>query len=59
MYILRISPRAFIRQDDNNEIVIVGTPNRATTFDTFGDAAKLAAEVNEILETNKIKVFSL
>lgn len=59
MYILKISPRAFIKQGQDGEIIIVSTPNKATTFDNIGDAMKVAAQVNDDLETNKIKVFSL
>lgn len=59
MYILRISPKAFIRQGEDNEIIIVGSPNRATTFDTIGEAMRIAAQVNESLETNKVHVFSI
>lgn len=59
MYILKISPRAFIKQGQDEEIIIVSTPNKATTFDNIGDAMKVAAQVNDDLETSKIKVFSL
>lgn len=59
MYILRISPRAFIKQGQDGEIIIVSSPNKATTFDTIGDAMKVAAQINEDLETNNVHVFSL
>lgn len=59
MYILRISPRAFIKQGQDGEIIIVNSPNKATTFDTIGDAMKLATQINEDLETNKVHIFSL
>lgn len=59
MYILRISPKAFIRQGQNGEIIIVNSPNKATTFEYIGDAMRAAAKINEDLETNKIAVFSL
>lgn len=59
MYILKISPRAFIKQGQDGEIIIVRTPNKATTFDNIGDAMKVAAQVNDDLETNKVHVFSL
>ena len=54
-----ISPKAFIRQGQDGEIIIVSNPNRATTFDKIGDAMRIAAQVNEDLETNKVHVFSL
>ena len=59
MYILRISPKAFIKQGQDGEIIIVNSPNKATTFDTIGDAMKLAIQINEDLETNKVHIFSL
>ena len=59
MYILKISPKAFIKQGQEGEIIIVSNPNKATTFDTIGDAMRIAAQVNEDLETNKVHVFSL
>ena len=59
MYILRISPKAFIKQGQDGEIIIVSNPNKATTFDNIGDAMRIAVQVNEDLETNKVHVFSL
>ena len=59
MYILRISPKAFIKQGQDGEIIIVSSPNKATTFDTIGDAIKVATQINEDLETNNVHVFSL
>ena len=59
MYILRISPKAFIKQGQEGEIIIVSNPNKATTFDAIGDAMRVAAQVNEDLETNKVHVFPL
>lgn len=59
MYILRISPKAFVKQGPDGEIIIVSNPNKATTFDNIGDAMRIAVQVNEDLETNKVHVFSL
>lgn len=59
MYILKISPKAFIKQGQDGEIIIVSNPNKATTFDNIGNAMQLAAQVNKDLETNKVYVFSL
>ena len=59
MYILRISPKAFIKQGQGGETIIVSNSNKATTFDNIGDAMQIAAQVNEDLETNKVHVFSL
>ena len=59
MYILKISPKAFIKQGQDGEIIIVSNPNKATTFDNIGDAMRIAVQVNDDLETNKIHVFLL
>lgn len=59
MYILKISPKAFVKQGQDGEIIIVSSPNKATTFDNIGDAMRIAVQVNEDLETNKVHVFSL
>lgn len=59
MYILKISPKAFIKQGQDGEIVIVSNPNKATTFEKIGDAMRVAAQINDDLETNKVHVFSL
>ena len=59
MYILRISPKAFIKQGQDGEIVIVSNPNKATTFEKIGDAMRVATQINDDLETNKVHVFSL
>lgn len=59
MYVLRISPKAFIKQGQDGEIIIVSSPDKATTFDNIGDAMRIATQVNEDLETNEVHVFSL
>lgn len=59
MYILKISPRAFIKQGQDGEIIIVDSPNKATEFETIGKAMEIAAIINESLDTDKVKVFSL
>ena len=56
---MKISPKAFIKQGQDGEIIIVSNPNKATTFDNIGDAMRIAVQVNEDLETNKVHVFSL
>ena len=59
MYVLRISPKAFIKQGQDGEIIIVNSPDKATIFDNIGDAMRIATQVNEDLETNEVHVFSL
>ena len=59
MYILKISPKAFIKQGQDGEIIIVSNPNKATTFEKIGDAMQVASQINDDLETNKVHVFSL
>lgn len=59
MYILRISPRAFIRCEENGDTTIVASPDKASTYDTIGDAMRAAIDMNDLLETNKVAVFPL
>ena len=59
MYILKISPKTFVKLGQDEEIIIVSNPSMATTFDKIGDALRMAAQINEDLETNKVHVFSL
>lgn len=59
MYILKISPKAFIKQGSDGEVIIVSSPNKATTFEKIGDAMRVASQINDDLETNKVHVFSL
>ena len=59
MYILRISPKAFIKQGQDREIIIVSNPDKATTFDKIGDAMKAASQINSDLGIHKVHVFTL
>lgn len=59
MYILRISCRAFVRLELNGDTTIVSSPEKASTYDKIGDAMRAAVDVNDLLETNKVKVFPL
>lgn len=59
MYILRLGTRAFISSEENGNITIVSTPEKATRFDKIGDAMRLAIQVNDDLETNLTRVISL
>lgn len=59
MYILRISPRAFIRREENGDTTIVASPEKASTYDNIGDAMRAAVDMNDLLETNKVAVFPL
>lgn len=58
MYILLISPKAFIAFI-GNEMIITSNVNKATTYETIGEAMKRAAEANAALETHCIRVMSL
>lgn len=59
MYILKISSKAFIRLEQNGDVTIVNNTNRATTFDKMGDAMRAAVQINNDLDTDLIRVFSL
>lgn len=59
MYILRLGTRAFISSEENGNITIVSTPEKATRFYKIGDAMRLAIQVNDDLETNLTRVISL
>lgn len=59
MYILSISKKAFVRLEDNGDTTIVSVPERATKFETIGDAMRAAVQVNEDFEEDITKVVSL
>ena len=58
MYILVISPKAFICFN-GNEMIITASVNKATSFNTIGEAMRKAVYANEALETCCIRVMSL
>ena len=55
MYILRISSKAFIRVKPD-EVVITSDYEKATRYNTIGEAMKVASELNELINTSIIKV---
>lgn len=59
MYILSISKKAFIRFEENRDITIVATPDKATQFKTIGDAMRAAIQVNEDFEEDIVKAVPL
>lgn len=59
MYILKISPKAFVKQGQDGEVIIVSDSKRATLFERMGDAMRVAVQLNEDLDTDLVKVFSL
>lgn len=59
MYILKISSKAFIRLEQNGDVTIVSNINRATAFNKMGDAMRVAVQINNDLDTDLVKVFSL
>lgn len=57
MYILQISPKAYIKLEENsNDIIVVQELERATKFDAIGDAMRKAARINEDWEEYIVKV---
>lgn len=55
MYILQISSKAFI-QVKPDEVVITSDYEKATRYNTIGEAMKVASELNELINTSIIKV---
>ena len=58
-YILKISEKAFIRLEDNGDITVLQTPERATRFDKIGDAMIQATQINNDWEANVVRVKSI
>lgn len=59
MYILSISPKAFIKQGQENEIIIVSDPNKATVIETIGEAMKIASIINSDFEADVVRATSV
>ena len=55
MYILQINSKAFI-QVKPDEVVITSDYEKATRYNTIGEAMKVASELNELINTSIIKV---
>lgn len=58
-YILKASPKAFIICQDNDELVITPDYNKATQYNTIGEAMKVAAHVNDIFNSHLVEVESV
>lgn len=46
-YILKISNEAFMKLEENHDVIIVKDPERATKIEKIGDAMRHAAQLNE------------
>lgn len=55
MYILRISNKAFV-QVKPDEVVITSDYEKATKYNTIGEAMRVASELNNDFESHIIKV---
>ena len=55
MYILRISNKAFI-QVKPDEVVITSDYEKATKYNTIGEAMKAASELNKLISNPVIKI---
>ena len=55
MFIVKVTSRAFIRVF-NDELVITPDKERATKYETIGDAMRVAALANDLLESKTIRV---
>lgn len=54
MFIVQVTSRAFIRVF-NDELVITPDKERATKYETIGDAMRAAALANDFLESKTIR----
>ena len=55
MFIVQVTSRAFIRVF-NDELVITHDKEKATKYETIGDAMRAAALANDLLESKTIRV---
>lgn len=55
MYILRISNKAFI-QIKPDEVVITSDYEKATKYNTIGEAMKAASELNKLINNPVVKI---
>ena len=55
MYILQIGNKAFI-QVRPDEVVITSDYEKATRYNTIGEAMKVASELNELINNSIIRV---
>ena len=58
-YILTTGPKGFIQVMDNEEIVISSDYNKATQYQTTGDAMRAAAKINATLGTHAVNFISV
>ncbi len=58
MYILRISSKAFI-QVKPDEVVIISDYEKATRYNTIGEAMKVASGLNNDFESHIIRVIPI
>lgn len=55
MYILRISSKAFI-QVKPDEVIITSDYEKATKYNTIGEAMRIASELNELINNPVVKI---
>lgn len=58
-FILTTGPKGFIKVLDNEEIIISPDYNKATQYQTTGDAMRAAAKVNSALGVHAVKFISV
>lgn len=58
-YILQASPKAFVIEQPNKELIITPDPTRATRYAVIGEAMQAAVRVNQALGTHTFKVESV
>lgn len=59
MYILSMSRKAFVYFEDNEDVRIVSTPDKATKYEAIGDAMKDAIKLNDDFEADITKVLAV
>lgn len=58
-YILKASPKAFVIEQPNEELIITPDYTKATQYAVIGDAMRAAVRVNQALGTNIFKAESV
>lgn len=58
-YILQASPKAFVIEMPNDELIITPDYTKATQYSAIGEAMKAAVRVNQALGTHTFKAVSV
>lgn len=58
-YILTAGSKGFIKVEDNGELIISPDQNKATRYESVGDAMRAAIDINSALGTHTVKFTSI